>query len=67
MKNWIKTDAGNLINLDHVAQIYVHKIEEKWHVIGDIAGREAAFILSVAYDDEATALAARAKFYAELS
>lgn len=57
MKNWIKTDSGNLVNLAHVTQIYVHKIEEKFHIIGDIAGKEAAFVISKPFDTEEEAKA----------
>lgn len=52
MKNWTVIPSGNWVNLDYVTQIYVHKIEEKWFVIGDIAGKEAAFILSEAFEEQ---------------
>ena len=58
MKNWIKIYNNNYINLKHLSQIYVHKVEEKFVVLGDIAGKERAYILSVEYDDEQVARAA---------
>lgn len=52
MKNWLKIYNGNFINGDYVTQIYVMKVEEKWKVLGDIAGKEAAYILSPDFDNE---------------
>ncbi len=52
MKNWIKGQTGNWVNLDYVTQIYVRQVEEKWHVIGEIAGKEAGWLLSDAYETE---------------
>lgn len=46
MKNWVQCYSGNWVNLDYVTQIYPFKHEEKFLVLGNIAGQEQAFILS---------------------
>lgn len=57
MRNWIRTPVSNLINMDHITQVRLHQQEEKWYVVGDIAGKDAAFLMSVGYatEDEAKA------------